>query len=66
MQLMFTNLKVPSLSKIQCLTFYLTQVLAKGLYTFKEIAHVRFPYWLGNLPLFFALNDIQKLLTGFE
>lgn len=44
------------------MTFYLNQVAAKGIYTFKEIAHVRFPQSLEDLPSFFTLINIQKLL----
>ncbi|KAI8884141.1 hypothetical protein K501DRAFT_271947 [Backusella circina FSU 941] len=43
-------------------TFYLNQVAAKGIYTFKEIAHVRFLQSLEDLPSFFTLINIQKLL----
>ncbi|KAG1645846.1 hypothetical protein G6F44_001416 [Rhizopus delemar] len=44
------------------ITFYINQVTAKGIYTFKEIAHIRFPQSLEDLPSFFTLINIKSLL----
>ncbi|CAO3703644.1 unnamed protein product [Rhizopus stolonifer] len=44
------------------ITFYLNQVTAKGIYTFKEIAHIRFPQSLEDLPSLFTLINIKNLL----
>lgn len=44
------------------ITFYLTQVTAKGIYTFKELSHLRFPQSLEELPSLFTPINIQKLL----
>ncbi|KAG2213127.1 hypothetical protein INT47_011276 [Mucor saturninus] len=43
-------------------TFYHNQVAAKGIYTCKKIAHIRFPQSLEDLSPFFTLINIQKLL----
>ncbi|KAI8976807.1 hypothetical protein BDB01DRAFT_727373 [Pilobolus umbonatus] len=44
------------------ITFYLQQLNAKGIYTFVEIAHFRFPQSLDDLPSLFTLVNIRKLL----
>jgi hypothetical protein len=44
------------------ITFYLNQVTAKGIYTFKEIAHIHFPQSLEDLPSLFTLINIKNLL----
>lgn len=44
------------------ITFYLNQVTAKGVYTFKEIAHIHFPQSLEDLPSLFTLINIKNLL----
>lgn len=44
------------------ITFYLNQVTAKGIYTFKEIAHIHFPRSLEDLPSLFTLINIKSLL----
>ncbi|KAI7903722.1 uncharacterized protein BX663DRAFT_485824 [Cokeromyces recurvatus] len=44
------------------ITFYLNQVTAKGIYTFKEIAYIRFPQSLEDLPSLFTLINIKNLL----
>ncbi|KAI7900550.1 uncharacterized protein BX663DRAFT_516838 [Cokeromyces recurvatus] len=42
--------------------FYLQQLTAKGIYTFIEIAHFRFPQSLDDLPSLFTMINIKKLL----
>lgn len=43
------------------ITFYLQQLTAKGIYTFIEIAHLRFPQSLDDLPSLFTMINIKKL-----
>ncbi|KAI9247264.1 hypothetical protein EDC94DRAFT_529108 [Helicostylum pulchrum] len=42
--------------------FYINQVTAKGIYTFKEIFHLRFPQSLEELPSLFTPINVKKLL----
>ena len=42
--------------------FYLQQLTGKGIYTFIEIAHFRFPQSLDDLPSLFTMINIKKLL----
>ncbi|KAG2233534.1 hypothetical protein INT48_007136 [Thamnidium elegans] len=44
------------------ITFYLQQLTAKGIYTFIEIAHFRFPQSLDDLSSLFTMINIRKLL----
>ncbi|SAM00144.1 hypothetical protein [Absidia glauca] len=44
------------------ITFYLTRLTAKGIYTFVEIAHLRFPQSIEDLPSLLTLLNIKKLL----
>ncbi|KAI8077892.1 uncharacterized protein B0P05DRAFT_491808 [Gilbertella persicaria] len=44
------------------ITFYLQQLTIKGIYTFTEIAHLRFPQSLDDLPSLFSMINIKKLL----
>ncbi|CAO3595732.1 unnamed protein product [Absidia cylindrospora] len=44
------------------ITFYLQQLTAKGIYTFAEIAHFRFPPSLEDLSSFITLVNIKKML----
>ncbi|KAG0181244.1 hypothetical protein DFQ29_008947 [Apophysomyces sp. BC1021] len=43
-------------------TFYLTRLTFKGIYTFLEITHLRFPQSLEDLPSLLTLVNIKKLL----
>ncbi|CEG75933.1 hypothetical protein RMATCC62417_10904 [Rhizopus microsporus] len=43
------------------INLYLLQLTAKGIYTFKEITHLRFPQSLEDLPSLFTLINIKKL-----
>ncbi|ORE07011.1 hypothetical protein BCV72DRAFT_206410, partial [Rhizopus microsporus var. microsporus] len=44
------------------INFYLLQLTAKCIYTFKEITHLRFPQSLEDLLSHFTLINIKKLL----
>ncbi|KAG0165295.1 hypothetical protein DFQ29_001671, partial [Apophysomyces sp. BC1021] len=44
------------------ITFYMSRLTAKGIYTFFEIAHLRFPQSLEDLPSFITLANFKKLL----
>ncbi|KAG0176913.1 hypothetical protein DFQ28_006716 [Apophysomyces sp. BC1034] len=44
------------------ITFYLHRLTAKGIYTFTEITHFRFPQSLEDLPSFVTLVNIKKML----
>ncbi|RCH93605.1 hypothetical protein CU098_006825, partial [Rhizopus stolonifer] len=44
------------------ITFYLNRVTAKGIYTFREISHIRFPQSLEDLPSLLTLVNIKNLL----
>ncbi|KAG1168326.1 hypothetical protein G6F70_002080 [Rhizopus microsporus] len=44
------------------ITFYLQQLTAKGIYTFIEIAHFRFPQSLDDLPSLFTMINIKNSL----
>ncbi|ORZ01669.1 hypothetical protein BCR43DRAFT_413225, partial [Syncephalastrum racemosum] len=45
------------------ITFYIAQLTPAGIYTFMELEHVRFPQSLGDLPSFFTLATLNRLLN---
>lgn len=44
------------------ISFYLNQLNSKGIYIFNEIAHLRFPQSLEDLPLLFTMMNVKKFL----
>ncbi|KAI9484544.1 hypothetical protein BDB00DRAFT_885236 [Zychaea mexicana] len=47
------------------ITFFVSRLVANGIYTFFEIAHFRFPQSLDDLPSFISLKNM-KLLLGIN
>lgn len=47
------------------ITFFVSRLVANGIYTFFEIAHFGFPQSLDNLPSFISLKNM-KLLLGIN
>ncbi|KAG0741816.1 hypothetical protein G6F57_005892 [Rhizopus arrhizus] len=44
------------------ISFYLNQLNSKGIYIFNEIAHLRFPQSLEDLPSLFTMMNVKKFL----